>query len=395
MFKFETVIEFISTLDKNKKLLSQLFDKRNISLRLGDVLDTVEEEQLRKLINSDLVSIDDSDNFISLDESLIEFFEAFLNVQTTIDVGKASGIIDNIKENIQYYLDEKRKYKQKEYLQAIKKELKKANKVLIQQIRLLHINIEQVYKTETNLKIKLAKLKKFRTQRGIIQKTHTELDRILKGDIFFRKVIDAELQIIVINLRQALVITTQNLLNIQHNVIDYLNKAKQQNASYEKLQLVKSLRDKADLRAKSNFETILENENVLFFTDNISIRTRLSLPFLQIDEGQKVILKADKHRKHKRKMILKLAQPIDNHFFEDTEALEHYINIKQLKNTYEAQGGDLFTFIQSHDFGHPVAYRNRINLFCKMISLFDNDFIISDEMSQDDNGISYAKVQLK
>lgn len=396
MPKFQTLKDFINTIYRDKELLSQLFDKRSISLRLDEVLNAFDdrtEERLPKLIDNEMITI--SGNTISIDDLLADFFANFLGAETVIDIGKAKRVVDEIKDNQQYFLNEKRAYKKEDYLRAIKQALRKAGKVIVQQIRLLQINIEQVYKTEKNLKNKLSKLEKFEQQLDIIRGLHGELNRILKDDIFFKNAVDNELQDIVIDVRIKLEVITDNLVNIQANIVRYLAKARQQNVGYEHLQRVKALKDSADLRAKSNIDAVLANEYSLFLNGKIDVQSKVSLHFLQTDDGYKVILNADKKRKSKHIIKAKLAPSIDQSFFDNQSLDRPIISIQNLKNAYDFQGGDLFTFVQNYNFGHPVSYDKRLTLFCKMISLYHREFVISDEMQVDNNQVSYAKIYLK
>jgi hypothetical protein len=396
MPKFQTTKDFITTIYQNRELLSKLFDNRNISLELDKVmtaLDSKTEEQLPYLIENEVINL--SSNVISLDELLAEVFESFLGAETIIDIGKAQRLIDEIKENKQYYLDEKRTTKKEDYLIAVKRALRQAGKVIVQQIRLLQVNIEQVYKTETEFKIKLGKLEKFGKQWDVIRGLYQELNKILKDDIFFKNTIDNELQDIVIVVRRNLEIITDNLVVIQSNIVNYLTKARKQNEKSEHFQKVKALRDSANLKAKSNVLEVLERESSLFFVGNIDVVSKISLDFLETDEGYQVILKAHEKRKTKYLLKTKLAGAIDPIFFENQSLKEPIINIRDLKNTYTSQGGDLFKFIQNHDFGYAVAYDKRISLFCKIISFYHQELTISNELETDENSVSYAIVHLK
>jgi|AntRauTorckE5430_2_1112549.scaffolds.fasta_scaffold02188_3 hypothetical protein len=396
MPKFQTPKDFIITLYQNKELITKLFENRNISLELSKVLATLDnrtEERLPYLIDNEVVNL--SENMISLDAFLVQIIENFLGAETIIDIGKAQRLIDEIKDNKQYYLDEKRTTKKDEYLVSVKRSLRQAGKVIVQQIRLLQVNIKAVYETETDFKIKLAKLEKFGKQWLIIYQLYEELNKILKDDIFFKNAIDSELQNIVIVVRSNLNIITDNLVVIQSTIVDYLNKARKQNAKTVHFQKIKALRDSANLKAKSTIIEVLTKENSLFFINNIDVKSKIPLDFLETDEGYQIILKADKKQKSKQLLKSKLADAIDPNFFKNQPLDEPIINLEDLKETYTLQGGDLFKFIQNHDFKYRVTYDKRISLFCKMISFYHNDLNISTDMKTDNNDVSYAVVNPK
>jgi hypothetical protein len=397
MFKFQTIKDFINALNRNKKPLTELFNKRSISLRYNDFVNSLEEQEileLDKLIDGNLINVEAG--IVSLEEELSDFFEKFLDVRSTINTGMVQDIINGIRQNEAYYLEENVFQKKERYLKDIKKGLKKIEQVLMSQVRVLWESMEQVYKTETNLKIKLSKLQNFREKRDTIEQLVFQLEEIISTGTLFNSLIDGEFKVIVLKVRQALMDTKRNLLGVQENIIKYLAKVQEQSAAYEKLQRIKYLKDQYDLRAKSNIDEILGNQNALFFARRVGIKTRLSLSYLQTDEGYRAIQKVYQKQEKHSQTPLKLAKPIPQDFFElkDTEQ-EIFIDIEKLKNIYIAQGGDLFEFVQRFEFDQSITEAKRLTLFCKLISMYGDLLDISDMMQSTNDGIEYATVNLK
>jgi hypothetical protein len=396
MFKFQTIKDFINTLNRNKKPLTELFDKRNISLRYDDFVNSLEESEvvdLEKLIDGNMVNVEAG--VVSLEEELVDFFEKFLDVRTTINTGMVQDIINGIRQNEAYYLEETVFQKKERYLKDVKKGLKKIERVLMTQVRVLWEKMEQVYKTETNLKIKLSKLQDFREKRDTIEQLAFQLEEVLSTGTLFNTLINTELQSIILKVRQALMDTKKNLLGIQANIIRYLAKVQEQSSAYEKLQRIKYLKDQHDLPIKSNIYDVLSKENALFFAGKINIKTLLSISHLQTDEGNDTIQKANRKRNNNTSVQLKLAKPIPQNFFENREAQTIFIDIEQLKNIYVAQGGDLFAFVQRFEFEQPVSDEKRLTLFCKLISMYGDLLEIEETMQTTKDGTQYAIVSLK
>jgi hypothetical protein len=140
----------------------------------------------------------------------------------------------------------------------------------------------------------------------------------------------------------------------------------------------------------------LGNQNALFFAGRVGIKTRLSLSYLQTDEGYRAIQKVYQKQEKRNQTPLKLAKPIPQDFFElkDTEQ-EIFIDIEKLKNIYIAQGGDLFEFVQRFEFDQSITEAKRLTLFCKLISMYGDLLDISDMMQSTNDGIEYATVNLK
>lgn len=396
MFKFQTIKDFITTLNRNQKLLTELFNKRNISLQYDDFVNSLEEHEvleLDKLIDGNIVNVEGG--MVNLESELGDFFETFLDVRTTINTGMVQDIINNIQQEEAYYLEEQNTQRREGYLKKIKKGLKKLEQVVLGQVRILWESIEQVYKTEVNLKIKLSKLNDFRDKRDTIERLVSQLEEMFNTSTLYNSLIDRELKSILLKLKSALIETKKNLLGIQESIIIYLAKVQQQSSAYEKLQKIKYLKDQYDLRAKSNIAEVLSQENGLFFSDRIRISTLISITHLQTDEGYKAIKKVHQKKGKPNKTSLKLAKPIPDDFFNEAEAKEFIIDIENLKNVYVAQGGDLFTFVQRFEFEQSVSDTERLTIFCKLISMYDDLLEVSDEMETAKNGVEYAKVRLK
>ncbi len=222
MAKFEKLENLIGELYRHRQLFSALFDKRMTQIQEELILPLVDldTEKLERLAAFDLLFRNQS--LISLDSRLQEFFEEFLEVDETV-ISLIQENLDQIKKNQSYYLKESQVVKKEKYLTNIKKHLRRIRQTTQQNVRTLRSNTDETYKTETNFEIKKEKLTNIRNQRDSLEGVVKTVERVLQDDLFFKSSADAELLLIIHQLRKTLNDSIHNLIEIQQQIIQYLN----------------------------------------------------------------------------------------------------------------------------------------------------------------------------
>jgi hypothetical protein len=86
-----------------------------------------------------------------------------------------------------------------------------------------------------------------------------------KKSFFFTLATDDELVRIKWELRENFRDSRHRLIEIQQQVIEYLNQVKRQSQVLEKLRKVKYLKDHFELKQKSDIEALLQGKNDLLF----------------------------------------------------------------------------------------------------------------------------------
>lgn len=392
MAKFDKIETLVAELYKYRNLFSALFDKRMFSIQEEMVLPLVDHdtEKLERLAAFDLLFRNQGQ--ISLDSQLQEFFEEFLEVDETVHVLYIQENLNQIKKNQSYYLKENQANKRDQYLVKIKKHLRGINQITLQNVKTLRSNTDETYKTETNFEIKKEKLTDVRNQRDALEGVIKAVERVVQDDLFFKTAADAELQLIIHRLRRTLNDSIHNLIEIQQQIIEYLNLIEKRVQVVEKVLRLKMLRDKHYLKEQTNFYRMVETNQDLPLKKSEGFRTRLSIQdLLNEEEKQKLILKVRNKLKNQKLLEQNIAGEISDEAFRSQEKIEDTINLHALKRIFMGKNQDLFSFVMNHQFPREISTSQRIRLYCRLASLFEAEFVFTDETDKFEN-LEYALI---
>ncbi len=227
MNTFSNIKELISTLSREANLLSEMFKKRKLvkNFQYDYALDLVDNNDNRIKFLLDREVIRQNGNNLEIDDLFLQFFEQILNANEEINTSYINENIEKIKQNIDYYLNETNEQRKYNYLREIKKTLRNVGNITLRNVVDLKRNIDNTFKNEPNYKNKKAKLYNLDNKRKDIVKLieHTEL--LLSNDsiTFFKSATDEELNRIIIQLKIQLQKCTHNLIEIEEQIIDFLN----------------------------------------------------------------------------------------------------------------------------------------------------------------------------
>ncbi|HUZ61658.1 MAG TPA: hypothetical protein VMU83_22970 [Hanamia sp.] len=399
MTTFNSIKELLSTLVREQKLLTEMFEKRkSLSYKYDFALELADykEERLEYLISHSVII--QNGNFLEIDGQFLQFFEEVLEVNEEINIATINENIRNVKENILYYLKENNKTRQYNYLRMVKGALRKIGNVTFRNVIDLKRNVDNTFKNEPNYKIKKAKLENLDTRRVDINSFIEQTDRLISGEeeqTFFKSAFDDELDRIIIQLKLQLNECRHNLIEIQKQVIEYLNQIKYQSAVIEKLRQIKHLRDQFTIRAATNINEVIAENNAVIFETNPTYPLKLSYENLQTDpDAYNSILKIAQKWKSSIKVGLLLAGNISNEYLQTNNEEEIQVNLEEVRNSFLASGNNLFDFVQGYHFEKELSFDEKVTIYCQLISLYENTFDISENFNTQ-NEIEYAMVYPK
>lgn len=395
MNTFNDIKELVTALKREEKLISEMFSKRkSIDYRLSDALELVDYEESRIDLLIQKSVIRENGGLLELDGQFLEFFEQVLYVSEEINLSYIDENIRKIKENIDYFLNENNENRKYGYLRFIKKTFRKMGVITLRSVVDLRQNIENTFKNETNYKNKQLKLENLDEKRtvvaNLIQQT---LSLINEEEItFFNRALDEELNRIIIELKYQLGECSHNLIEIEKQIIDYLNQIKQQGKFLEKLRKLKYLKDNFTIEAETDIKQIISNRNHVIFDARTNQSLNLSINFLRESERAFEAIKRIA-KNHKDRLLLKpeIAERISNEFLENNIEEEVIINLEEVRNRFIATSDNLFNFILNYDFLKEVDFNERVTIFCQIISQYEQELKIKDNY-QITNGIEYAMV---
>lgn len=385
MNTFTSIKELLSTLVREHKLLTEMFEKRKtLSYKYDLALEMVDfnEDRIQYLINHSVIRQNGS--FLEIDDQFLQFFEQVLEVNEEINISSINTNIQNVKENILYYLKENNESRKYEYLRKVKNALRKIGNITLRNVVDLKRNIDNTFKNEPNYKVKKAKLENLDKKRIDINSFIDQTYKLISEEeqSFFKSALDDELNQVIIYLKLQLNECRHNLIEIQKQIIEYLNQIKYQSGVIEKLRQLKYLKDQFTIRAASDIDsTILKNDNVIFEANPV-YPLKLSLDYLQSDnEAYTSILKVAIKIKTVVKLKLPFAGTISSEYLNSVNEEEIQINLEEVRNSFLASGNNLFDFILSYDFEKEISFDDKVTIYCQLISQYDKSFVLTEKYS--------------
>jgi hypothetical protein len=383
MLAVHSVKELINTLYRSKDLLTEMFEKRKLfAYKFEQALELLDEDAIETLKSKGIIR--QNGLYLDIDEQYLDFFEQILQVNEEINTSYINENIKEIKQNINYYLQETSDTRQYTYLKSIKSSLRKIGRITLRNIVDLNRNIDNTFKTEPSYKIKIAKLENYDRKRQDISSLIEQTDQLVSADelTFFRTAVDEELKQITNVLRLQLMDSRHNLIEIQKQIIEFLNQIKFQSKLLEQLRQVKYLKDQFELKGKTNFVDVIGQTRNVFFENRPAYPLKLSLEQLHTDASYDSIIKVSKQLKGGKKLRLPVAAALETGHLEVSSEVEVFINLNELYNSFNASGNHLFDFIMNYRYQREVSFEEKLTIFCQTVSIYENELDVRDSFQQ-------------
>ncbi|GHT08688.1 hypothetical protein FACS189432_04570 [Bacteroidia bacterium] len=399
MNKFSNIKELFSALKKEENLLSEMFKKRKSvkNFQYDYALDLVENNDNRIKYLLDREVIRQNGNNLEIDDLFLQFFEQVLDANEEINVSYINENLEKITQNIQYFLNETNENRKYEYLRKIKTTLRNIGNITLRNVVDLKRNVNNTFKNEPNYKNKKAKLINLDKKRKDIAKLIEQTEKLLseREVTFFTTATDEELNRIIVQLKMQLGKCSHNLIEIERQIIDFLNQIQYQSTVIEKLRKIKYLKDQYILETSTDIKTVLLDNNSVIFEPNPQYPLKLSLEFLQTNEDAFAsIQKIAKRVKAGVKMKQPIADKISSEYLQTQTEEEIQINLEEVKNGFMASGYALFDFVLNYNFAKDVSFDEKITIYCQLISQYESIFEITDNFQEKEN-IEFAVVYPK
>ena len=398
MNAFSNIKELVSALYREQKLLTEMFKKRkSASYKYEYALELVEntDSRIQYLLSRSVIR--QNGNYLEIDDQFLQFFEQVLDANEEINTSYINENIERVKQNIDYYFNEPNEQRKYDYLRIVKNTVRKIGSITLRNVVDLKRNINTTFKNEPNFKNKRAKLLNLDNKRKDITKLIAQTEKLITEDdiTFFNTATDEELSRVIVQLKIQIGKCTHNLIEIERQIIDFLNQIQYQSNVIEKLRQIKYLKDQFLLETATDIKTILGENNSVIFEPNPAYPLKLSLEFLQADEDAFVsILKIAKRVKSGINLKRPLAEKISGDYLETQTEEEIQINLEEVKNGFVASGYNLFGFILNYNFAKEVSFDDRVTIYCQLISQYENIFDITDKI-EENKGYEVAMVYPK
>lgn len=381
---FRSLDELIRALDRERKLLHALFtDRKRLSFRysLARELANRKDESLEFLRRYGIIRL--NADLVELEDVYLSFFEEVLEVNEEINVAGVKESIDTLNNAIEYYLSENNPGRKYGYLRDVKRMLRKIALTTLKNIVDLKRNIDNTYKNEPNFTIKKKKLVHLDEKRRDIALLINECERVIdeRQPTFFMIAMDVQLKEIVTDLKWQLREVYHNLLELDRQIINYLNLIEYQNRLFQKVQKLKSLNDQLLLDSHTDIQAKLLTIHPVWMEPRPRYTLKISLSMLRNSEdGLKILQDLAKSKGNSRLRKGNLAEPLTEEELTEQRQQLPMVDINEVKNAFMASGDHLFHFVMNFsNYRMPINEEAKLVVFCQIATQYLDELQIENE----------------
>lgn len=382
MSTFRSIEELVKSLDREKELLKEMFAKRkSLSFRYDYALEMTEykEDRIRYLIDYGVIR--DTGDFLEMEDIYLKFFEDVLEVNEEINVSFVQDYLTRLNENIDYYLRENNEQRKYNYQREVRRCLKNIALTTVRNVMDLKRNMDNTYKNEPNYQIKKAKLLRLDEKRNnialLIRKSEELID--YQQPVFFRVAMDVQMRNVVSDVKLQLNDSYHNLIEIQKQIIRYLNLIDYQNRIFEKVKKLKYLKDQFLLEEDTNIRQVISQRDPVWMEPQASYRIKLSIDNLRTsDEAFLLIRKLATRQKNMPKGARQLAEAIPEGYLDGQSQRVDIINLQEVRNAFMASGNHLFYFVMNYQYRQEVTRSDKLIYFCQLASQYADELHFTD-----------------
>ena len=377
---FRSIEELTKTLSREQRLLSEMFEKRKLMkfpVELAIDLVGGNETRLRKLVDYGVLV--ESGNTVEIESSVLSVQEC----------------INTLKENIGYFLQETNPSRKAGYQDNVRQLLKKTGFRTLKNVVDLKRNMDNAYKQEPNYIIKKKKLQNLDEKSHSIRAMIRECEKLMDNEhAFFIMANDPHMAKTCSDVKHDFVEAYHALMEIDRQIIFYINQIDQQNQLYKKIRKLKYLQDLLLIKTETNLVQVLEERNPLWMESRQYNKVRLSLEMLRENEQVVKLLRRIAERNGMQKTSRTEAGPLTEEDLQEHIQQVKEVNSAEVWNAFLASSYDLFEFILRYDYKEKRSIEDYAALFCQLVILHPDECQMTGEYAiyQDiEYPIIYAK----
>ena len=393
---FRNIEELTKTLSREQSLLSEMFEKRKLmKFPIGLAIDLVggNESRLRKLVDYGVLVA--TSNNVEIESDYLNFFEEVLNVNEEISVLSVQECINTLKEYIGYFLQETNVNRKAGYQDSVRQLLKKTGFRTLKNVVDLKRNVDNAYKQEPNYVIKKKKLQNLDEKSISIKSMIRECEKLMDTEhAFFLMANDPHMSNTCSNVKNDFVEAYHALMEIDRQIIVYLNQIDQQNKLYKKIRKLKYLQDQLLIKTDTNITQVLEDINPVWMENRQYSKIRLSIEMLSRNDDVIKLLRRIAERNNVKKTLRTEAEPLTDEELQEHVQQLNDVDSTEVWNAFLASGYNLFEFILNYDYKVKRSIEDHATLFCQLVILHPDECRITENYAsyQDiEYPIIYAK----
>ena len=351
------------------------------------------ENRLSRLIDYGVVV--ETGNSLEIESDYLNFFEEVLNVNEEISVLSVQECINTLKEHITYFLQETNVNRKAGYQDSVRQILKKTGFRTLKNVVDLKRNMDNTYKQEPNYLNKKTKLQNLDEKSHSIRSMIRECEKLMDNEqAFFIMANDPHMAKTCSNVRHDFVEAYHALMEIDRQIIVYINQIDQQNQLYKKIRKLKYLKDQVLIKTETNITQVLEDNNPLWMESRQYSKIRLSLETLRENDEIAKVLRRIAERNGIQKTSRTEAEPLTKEDLQEQVQLLKEIDPTEVWNAFAASSYNLFEFILRYNYTTKREIEDHATLFCQLVILHPDECKMTGEYATYQNieyPIIYAK----
>ena len=248
-------------------------------------------------------------------------------------------------------------------------------------------NIDNTYKNEPTFAVKKKKLVHLDEKRRDIAALINECERLIdvkQSNFFMEEVMDVQLKDIVTDVKLQLREVYHNLLELDRQIINYLNLIEYQNRLLQKVQKLKYLRDQLLLDTNTDVREKLSTRNPIWMEPRPRYSLKVSLSMLRNSEdGLKILHDVANGKVNNRLRKGNLAEALTEDELAEQQQISKMVDVGEVKNAFMASGDNLFHFVMNYSgYRMEIDEEAKLVLFCQIASQYLDELSITDEFCQ-------------
>lgn len=372
MNAFRNIDALLRVIAREKELIKFLFTGRKApSLRPEQAMEHFlegDERRLNLLLDHGVIRKTEEGGVLVLEETYLRFFEEVLEVNEEINVQSVKQHIDALNENIELWLTAGTDPQRFRYMGEILRILRNISLSTHRNVIDLKRNIDSTYKNERDYALKRKRLEILDRKRADIALLIKEAEKVIEN---------APLKETVTEVKTSLTESYHNLLELDRQIIQYLNKIEAEQKLVEKIRRIKYLKDQLVWEQSTDVLFCLQTHRPAFlekrpwynFLPSLELITNSSDGLAALKEAHKVL----KHPVAKRKVE---TEPLTAEETVQRTLVQDTMNTYEIRNAFLGSSQDLMSFLAT---GKEFPLSEKLSLFCRLAAEYYEDFRITDQ----------------
>ncbi len=372
MNAFRNIDALLRVIAREKELIKFLFTGRKApSLRPEQAMEHFlegDERRLNLLLDHGVIRKTEEGGVLVLEETYLRFFEEVLEVNEEINVQSVKQHIDALNENIELWLTAGTDPQRFRYMGEILRILRNISLSTHRNVIDLKRNIDSTYKNERDYALKRKRLEILDRKRADIALLIKEAEKVIEN---------APLKETVTEVKTSLTESYHNLLELDRQIIQYLNKIEAEQKLVEKIRRIKYLKDQLVWEQSTDVLFCLQTHRPAFlekrpwynFLPSLELITNSSDGLAALKEAHKAL----KNPVAKRKVE---TEPLTTEETVQRTLVQDTMNTYEIRNAFLGSSQDLMSFLAT---GKEFPLSEKLSLFCRLAAEYYEDFRITDQ----------------